>query len=174
MQHGGPGRQWRRSPLQTRPPAWASGPPARPVPNMFSIPRVCIHSHEAQSIRQQHDTINQNQTSKRVFVGTSKLCNAPPRVKQLRSRRRAAWGWGRGRNQPHFTKDEHPDGPRANEIILASKICHVESYISYWKSRMHSGYLPPLFSFFPPGEKLMSQSLPQQHCRIRKENGSLS
>lgn len=61
----------RRRHLQTGAPAWAS------VPNGSSktcfpltCSKVCIHSHEAQTIRQQHDTINQNQTANRVFVGT--------------------------------------------------------------------------------------------------------
>lgn len=54
-----------------RVPAWASVHRPSETCFPFACSKVCIHSHEAPTIRQQHDTINQNQTSKRVFVGTS-------------------------------------------------------------------------------------------------------
>ena len=83
--------QQENSPLQIRTPAWASEP-TRLLQNMFSIPRKSAStSHEAQTIRQQHDTINQNQTSRRVFVGSSKLCNVPQRRRQLKRLTLAVW-----------------------------------------------------------------------------------
>lgn len=90
----------RRRRLQTRVPAWASVHRPSETCFPFACSKVCIHSHEAPTIRQQHDTINQNQTSKRVFVGTSQLCNVPPTAKRLKSLALALWGWeGEGGNK---------------------------------------------------------------------------
>lgn len=99
----------RHSPLQTRTLDWASVPTLLSKTCFpFACSKVCIRSHEAQTIRQQHDTINQNQTSKRVFVGTSKLCNVPQRVKQPKRLTVAIWGVGGGKEKnPSVHKRVH-------------------------------------------------------------------
>lgn len=107
---GGPAEQQEARAGVCRPgllPAWASV--HRPSETCFPLAcsKVCIHSHEAQTIRQQHDTINQNQTSKRVFVGTSKLCNVPPRAKEAIEETCADSGVGGGGGVCMFTKDAH-------------------------------------------------------------------
>lgn len=107
--------QQEAQPLQTRRPSWAS------VPTQCSqtcFPLHCskgpIRSHEAQTIRQQHDTINQNQTSKCVCVGTGTLCNVLQRAKQLKRFTLAVWGLARGkgvqRKNPYVHKRCTPNG----------------------------------------------------------------
>lgn len=89
--------QQEAQPLQTRRPYWASMPTQRSKTCFpLDCSKACIRSHEAQTIRQQHDTINQNQTSKRVCVGTGTLCNVLQRAKQLKRLTLAVWGWGGG------------------------------------------------------------------------------
>ena len=51
-------------------------------------------------------TINQNQTPKRVFVGTSKL-NHVPQWEKNHTVAAGGCGWGRAHNY-RFTKDAHP------------------------------------------------------------------
>ena len=88
---------------------------------MFSIPRKSAStSHEAQTIRQQHDTINQNQTSRRVFVGASKLCNVPQRLRQLKKLTLAVW---EGEGITLFHKRWTPKGGWPNWMIFL-KIKH--------------------------------------------------
>lgn len=74
----------------------------------FDCSKVCIRSHEAQTIRQQHDTINQNQTSKRVFVGTSKRqCASEGEAPADSHRLSGGWGEAEGssvRSQKMHTK----------------------------------------------------------------------